>query len=202
MFQIVEGNYVPNLQGVQEEYTKQFANTHWCIQINVSAEHIDELFRQLCSQVRQPSFLLFEHGANQKEEEQLRSSDQDPYHKDIFYIDGLDYKGFESIYGRYQELLVHDGEICFGLGSHDGIDEVYVGDYKIFTIFTDTPDKYQRILHKAGFEMSESMKTVWNNFTQDNPGQRRCVKKNGIDIYEMINELKEQGIYLAERRPE
>lgn len=48
----------------------------------------------------------------------------------------------------------------------------------------------------------EQMRTVWSTFTADTPGRRICVKKNGIDIYEMIEELKEQGLYLAERRSE
>ena len=202
MFQTVEGNHVPNLQDVKEGYTKRFANNCWVIQINVSAEHIDALFCALCSQVRQPSFLLFEHGTNQAEEEKLRTSEQDPLHKDVFYLDGLDFERFHTIYAKYRELLIHDGEICFGYGSHDGTDEVYVGSYKMFYILTDTPEKYEDVLQQNNFPLLDQMKTVWETFTLENPGQRLCIKKNGIDIYEMIAELKKEGLYLAERREE
>lgn len=202
MFQMVQGNYVPSLQEIQEGYTKQYTGNYWCLVINVSAEHIEKLFCDLCTLVRQPSFLLFEHGTNANIEEQLRMSDQAPSHKDVFYIDGLDYARFEEIYNKYRELLVQDGEICFGLGSHDGIDEVYVGAYKIFNIYTDIPEKYEQVLHKEGFELLEEMKTVWETFTPDKPGMRKTVNINGIDIYEMIEELKEQGLYFAERREE
>lgn len=101
MFQLVEGNYAANLQDIQEGYTREYNGSYWCFQVNVSAEHIDSLFRKLCALVRQPSFLLLEHGTNQKEEDQLRSSSQDPFHKDIFYLDGLDSQRFEAIYHKY-----------------------------------------------------------------------------------------------------
>lgn len=200
MFQTVVGNFVSNVDELREGYTKQRGDDYWLLQINVSAEHIDSLFRLLCGQVRQPSFLVLEHGTNQKDEETLRTSDQDPFHKDVLYLDNLEYQKFEEIYNKYKELLIHDGEICYGLGSHNGMDEVYVGAYKIFFIFTDTPDKYEAILQELGFKLFERMKTVWSVIRHDNPGQRRCVKKNGIDIYEMVEALKSEGLYLAERR--
>jgi len=200
MFQTVEGNHVPNLTGIQEGYTKKYVNDYWHLAANVSAEHIEKMFCDLCAKVREPAFLLLEHGTNQKEEENLRQSDQDPFHLDVFYLDGLDYKRFEAIYDVYHELLVHDGEICFGYASHNGTDEVYVGAYKIFHIYTDTPEKYEQVLERAGFVLLENMKTVWDTFTADTPGARRCIKKNNIDIYEMVNQLKEQGLYFAEYR--
>lgn len=200
MFQMAEGNQVTNLDGVQEGYTKKKENEYWHLEINVSAEHIGLLFHMLCQKVRQPSFLLLEHGTNQKEEKILRTSEQDPFHKDIFYLDGLDFQRFEELYNKYKELLVNDGEICFGLGSHNGMDEVYVGAYKIFTIFTDTPEKYEQVLERQGFISVDNLKTVWDVFSQENPGQRRCIKRNGIDIYDMVEELKAEGLYLAECR--
>lgn len=117
MFQMVEGNFVSNVDELREGYTKQRGDDHWLLQINVSAEHIDSLFRLLSGQVRQPSFLVLEHGTNQTDEETLRTSDQDPFHKDVLYLDNLEYQKFEEIYNQYKELLVHDGEICYGLGS-------------------------------------------------------------------------------------
>lgn len=203
MFQTVEDNFVANLDGVREGYTKRRENGFWCLQINVGAEHIDRLFRMLCGQVCQPSFLLLEHGTNQKEEETLRTSENAPFHKDVFYWNNPDYPKFEEIYDNYKELLIQDGEISFGLGSHTGIDEVYVGPpHKIFAVLTETPEKYEPILRKFNFPLLKEMKTVRNVFSRENPGQRRCVRKNGIDIYDMIGELTAQGLYLAERREE
>lgn len=200
MFQLVEGNYTANLEGIREGYRKEFRDTEWWFQINVSAEHIGSLFFDLCKRVRQPSFLVFELPTNSNEEEKIRKSNEEPLHKDIFYIDGLDFSRFDGIFKKYQELLINDGQISFGLGSHEGIDEVYVGAYKVFEIYTDEPEKYDAVLLKHGFPHLEQLRTVIDNFTPDTPGLRQSLVKNGINVYELVEELKEYGLYFAERR--
>lgn len=200
MFQTVEGNYVPNAQELQEEFVKTCNGNYWRFEINVSAEHIDTLFVELCSKVQQPSFLIFEHGTNEKYEKELRASEQDPFHKDVFYLDGVGYEKFQTIYSKYKDLLIHDGEICFGYGALNQTDEIYVGAYKVFSIFTESPEKYELILNRNGFVEKENMITVWDKFTSETPGRRNTVNKYGIDIYDMIEDLKKEGLYLAERR--
>jgi hypothetical protein len=103
--------------------------------INVSAENIDNVFKSLCARVRSPGLLLLEHGTNAENENELRKSDTDLFHKDVFYLDGLEHKYFFELFDQYKELLINDGEINFGLGAHIGVDEIFVGPYKIFTIF-------------------------------------------------------------------
>ncbi len=44
------------------------------------------------------------------------------------------------------------------------------------------------------------VKTVWDNFTQSSPGQRRALKNVTPTIWEMIEQLKDKGLYSAERR--
>lgn len=152
-FKIVEGNHVPNLKGIGEGYcVEKKSDNRLDITINVSAEKIDTVFRALCSLVRTPGFLLLEHGTNIKSEEKLRKSDNDPFHKDIYYLDGLELSEFMELYGKYAHLLINDGEINFGFGSHDGLDEVFVGTYKVFTILTDDIEKYRVMLDNLGYK--------------------------------------------------
>lgn len=199
-FRIVKGNHVPCLEGIEEGYSIRKNKEFYQLTINVSAENIDSVFRSLCIKVRTPGFLLLEHGTNAKIEEQLRKSDMDPFHKDVYYLDGLDHASFFQLYDQYKELFINDGEINYGFGSHTGIDEVYIGPYKIFTIFTDEVEKYFSALLDVGIPRVDELKTVWQNFTETAPGGRMTIKHNGIDIYNMVELLTEKGLYLGERR--
>lgn len=199
-FNVVKGNYIPNLDGIMEGYSIIQNDSLFQITVNVSAENIGNVFRRLCEKVKTPGFLLFEHGTNATIEKQLRKSDSDPFHKDVYYLDGLDWEVFLNLYNEYNELLINDGEINFGFGSHMGTDEVFVGPFKIFTIFTEELEKYIDVLSDLGFERLEDIRTVWDNFSESTPGSRNIIKHNGIDIYDMIELLTQRGLYLAERR--
>jgi biotin operon repressor len=50
------------------------------------------------------------------------------------------------------------------------------------------------------FEREEKLRTVWDTFTQQNPGERRALNDSAKTIWDMIDELKAKGLYLAERR--
>ncbi len=199
-FNVVRGNHVPCLDGIEEGYSIRKYNNQYQLTINVSAENIDNVFRKLCASVRSPGFLLLEHGTNAKIEDELRKSDNDPFHKDVYYLDGLEHEYFFQIYDQYKELLINDGEINFGFGSHVTMDEIFVGPYKIFTVFTDDIDKYFNTLSDLGIYQKDELKTVWDNITPESPGSRMTIKHNGIDIYKMVKLLTETGLYLAERR--
>ena len=199
-FTVVQGNYVSNLEGITEGYSITQNNGSYQVIINVSSENIDNIFQSLCKKVETPGFLLLEHGTNENIEKQLRKSDSDPFHKDVYYLDGLNWESFLNIYIEFRELLINDGEINFGFGSHNGMDEVFIGPYKIFTIFTHEVEKYIEVLSYLGFEKYEAIKTVWDNFIDSTPGERMIIKHNGNDIYEMIEMLTKKGLYFAERR--
>lgn len=199
-FLLVQGNSVPNLEGIAEGYCIRDCNTFFHIIINVSAENIERVFCSLCACVREPGFLLLEHGTNRKMEEELRTKDTDPFHKDVYYLDGLTTESLLQLMAPYMGLLVNDGEINFGFGSHQGTDEVFVGPYKIFNVYSNEPQKYEEILLDHGYQQSEPLKTVWETFTEETPGGRMCVTRDGLDIYQMVEQLQEKGLYLAERR--
>lgn len=123
-FNTVKGVCIPNLEGIKEGYNIIENTNYFQINVNVSAENIDSLFKKLCTKVRTPGFLLLEHGTNEELEKQIRKSDTDPFHKDIYYLDGLELKSFFDLYNQYKDLLVNDGEINYGFGSHIGTDEL------------------------------------------------------------------------------
>jgi len=199
-YKVVKGNHVPCLDGIEEGYSLSKTSEYSEILINVSAENIEKVFSTLCRKVKTPAFLVLEHGTNASIEETLRKCNTDPLHKDIYYLDGLKTESFFQLYEQYKELLINDGMINFGYASHDCMDEVFVGPYKIFTIYSNEIEKYVDALFELSILRVEKLKTVWDNFSSDMPGSINSVNYNGMDIYSMIGELTKIGLYLAERR--
>jgi len=201
-FKLVSGVHVSDLDGIYEGYCVSERQNYSVITINVSAENIDVVFRSLCKKVRTPGFLFLEHGTHRDIEDELRKNGTDSLHKDIFYLGGLQYDGFLNLYEKYKDLLVNDGMIRFGFSSQSEHDEVFVSKYKIFTIFADDPHKYTAELERLGICKNDNLKTVWENFTSEAPGECHLIRIDDRNIYDMVEELKELGLYFAERREE
>lgn len=199
-FSVVKGCHVTCLDGIEESYSVRKINERYQISINVSAENIDNVFSTLCMKVKTPAFLVLEHGTNATIEESLRECETDSFHKDIYYFDGLETESFLQRYDQYKELLINDGFINYGYGSHNTTDEVFVGPYKIFTIYTNEIEKYLDSLLELSIPRVEVLKTVWDNVSVDTPATRMSVKYNEKDIYNMIEELTKTGLYFAERQ--
>ncbi len=105
--------------------------------VNIDGTRLEHVFRDLVELVPDPGFLILETPCNEVKELELRTTDSDPFHRDIYYIDGLERYQFLEIFNEYSDLLVHDGFVHFGFGSHntEQKDEVFVEGYKIVSIF-------------------------------------------------------------------
>ena len=51
-------------------------------------------------------------------------------------------------------------------------------------------------------EKADHLLTAWDTFTNDTPGQSERYDYKGKSVYDLPEELKEWGIYLAETRTE
>lgn len=202
MFNLVKGVSVSNLQDIYECYSIDINDKYTSICINVSAENIENLFKRLCSCVRTPGFFVLEVPTNANVEADIRKNNMDSFHNDVYYLDGGSYSDLLNLFDKYKELLINDGFIKFGFGSHKGYDEVFVVDYKIFQIYTDEPEKYFVILNEIGVNENKNYKNVWDNFSKKTPGVVKAYEIEGFSVYDMIDELKKMGLYFAERRAE
>ncbi len=200
-FRLVRGVHVEDLSRIREGYSVRVSEEgHSVFTVNVSAERLRAVFERLTSLVVDPGFLVLEVGTNETVERSLRVSSDDPLHNDVFYLDGMTHRELLELMDRGGELLIHDGGIQFGYGSGSGKDEVFVRAYKILSVFADDPDKYHRALSELCIERVAKLRTVWDNFTPDSPGSRRVLDDGRRSIWDLIEELKGAGLYLAERR--
>ena len=168
--------------------------------VNVSAENIHGLFCRLAAEVNEPGFLVLETSVQRDIEQELRGKGTDLFQRDVHILGDLKWPDAKSIVDCYAELLTHDGILNFGFVSHAGRDEVFVGPYKIFTIYADEPSRYETALDEMGFTKVEHLKTVWDNFTQDSPGQRRPLTDTDPTVSVMLEQLKQKGLSFVERR--
>jgi hypothetical protein len=202
-FKLVKGCDASNLNGIHEGYSVRVAEGYSAFTINVSAENIGKVFLRLSELPGEPVFFLMEVGTHRDEETKLRKKDTDPFHKDVYYLDELSRKKVLAIFRRYSEVLIDDGGVTFGIGSHGKEsyqDEVFVGSYKVFEVYASDPHKYETALKDLGFQKEENLKTIWQTFTRNSPGKRNVLVHAEKTIWQMIDELKKEGLYLAERR--
>lgn len=200
-FRTVDGVTVPDLTGVAEGYSEKTAPAGYSeFTVNVSAERLASVFRELSRQVAGIGFFLLETGTHRDIEVTLRHKPSDPLHKDVHYLDGITVERAHAILTANERNLIHDGGVNFGFGSHKGHDEVFVGPYKIVTIYADAPEKYREALKRLGFPKRATLKTVWDNFGPTTPGKRTIVADAKPTRWEMIDALKAEGLRFAERR--
>ena len=196
-----KGIKVPFPERLAEGYEVIARESGGChVLVNIDGTRLAEVFRGLVELVPDPGFLVLESPCNEARELELRKTESDPFHRDVYYLDGLDRYRFFQIFDDYSELLVHDGFVYFGFGSHctKQRDEVFVGSYKIASVFTDDPAPYEAVL--GGYEIPRVSKltTAWDTFSEKNPGVRGRWRQGEMDIYSMIESLmRERNLYHA-----
>ena len=199
-FMPVRGIIVPDLTDIHECYEVSQREESFVFTINVSADKIENLMRYFCSELAEPCFLIIEVPTNEADEQQLRVDKTAPFHCDVHYCDGLSKKTLFDIIDKYGELLINDGIVCFGFSSHTSHDELYIGKYKIASIFSDDEQRYAKLMSKMNIPLEDKIKTVWDTFSREMPGSSKTISVDGKNIYDILGELKEYGLYLAERR--
>jgi hypothetical protein len=200
-FQLVAGVEVADLTGIHEGFSsRSTARGYHQLTVNVSAPRLVEAVVGLAGHVAEPGFLVLEVPCEESAEAALREDDGAPFHRDVYYLDGIDYARFAEMVRANAAILIEDGEVNFGFGSHDGYDEVFVGAYKIVSIYAEEPRKYIDALVAMRFGMEDQVRTIWDNISIEAPGRRRSLAVDGRTVRDLIAELRDEGLYLAEQR--
>ena len=122
-FATVRGIHIPQVAILKEGYEiKHRDENEFTIRANVSAEKIDSVFRASLTRLPEPVFLILEAPCNQVREIELRKKPTDPVHQDVYFMDGPDRNRLIKIYGQFQELLIHDGLIYFGVNPNTEVE--------------------------------------------------------------------------------
>ena len=167
---------------------------------NVDADNIRSIFESFIKLHNELCFVILEVPTNAKEESALKSDGTQSLHKDVYYLDGLTPERAVEFLNVFGEWLIHDGLSSFGIGMHSGANEIMLGKYNIITIYTRTPHKYCNFFEAQGIQESPELKTAWDYFAADTPGDSFLYTHKGKNIYDIVEHLKQYGLYFAERR--
>jgi len=197
LFNLPDGVNVTDLSGIEEGYDERMKGQSYIFEINVSSENIAKYFIYLISQVGQPGFFIVELPVTEDEEEELRKDNTYPFYNRVYYLDDISTAKVKEIFNKYERLFVHDGMVKFGFGAVG--DEVFVDAYKIFSVFTTDPGKYRKALRDLNIPCKKHLKTVWDNFSENSPGELKALSEEP-SVWDMLDELKEIGFYWFETR--
>jgi len=137
---------------------------------------------------------------NRKDEVTLASGGTQSVHKDVYYLDGLTPEQAIEFLRVFGQWFIHDGLSSFGIGIHSGGNEIVFGKYNVVTVYTTTHGMYDDFFEAQGIGEVSNLKTAWDYFTFDTPGDSFIYKYRGKNVYDIVEHLKQYGLYFAERR--
>ena len=209
MFQLIKGASIKDISGLREEY--HVVDNMLCA--NVSAENIIKVFDAFLNRIEddEPLFLFIEAPCNQEDESKLNSQKPDDenaafvFHKDVYYLDGCNREDIRALlHSGAGEVLINDGLVCFGFGSFNSNTELGKYKYNVLKGFVHGQDTefLTDIFDKLSIPRVSEIVTAWSLFSEDNYGESRRYEFEGKDIYTLIEQMEELGLYKAETREE
>lgn len=196
MLDMIKGCWVSDPSVLSEGYERTASG----FTANVNAGKIRPLMERFVKLHNEWCFIILEVPTNAKEETALRSGGTGPLHKDVYYLDGLTPEKAVEFLDAFGERLIHDGMSSFGIGIHSGANEIVVGKYNVVTIYTKTPQNYNGFFESLDIQETADLKTAWDYFTSDTPGESFLYECQGKTVYDLVEHLKQYGLYFAERR--
>lgn len=205
MFNLIKGAKVNENIALKEEYE---INGNW-IYANISAENIRRIINQFIEIENTELFCLFiEIPANMTDENVIRKTEDgycvtEKMHKDIYYLDDISAKDLNELLNVFEDILINDGLSSFGVLSQKG-NEIGKYKYNVMGAYSDGEDLSPIIeaFYNVKIPRTDKLVTAWDYFSQDNPGESELYKKDGKTIYDVVETLKEVGMYKYEQREE
>ncbi|QAT42434.1 hypothetical protein [Aminipila luticellarii] len=196
MLKMIKGCKIYGLNKLQEHYEIN----GFTMRANVNADKIREVIQHFIFSQTSLLFFVLELPSNEIDEKRLRKCDYDSMHKDIYYIDGLSKEEILTLITNYGDLLINDGLSGFGFGSHDNTAEIMVDKYNVVTLWTHNMEKYDGFFEQHNINRTDKLVTAWDTFNDDTPGESFCFEVDGKNVFCLIDELKDWGIYFAKQR--
>ncbi len=165
------------------------------IRFNISFEKLEPLFHDFLDGLNEPVFLILHVPLNQKQEEKLQTTEKRSIHSEILYLDGQTKKQITEILDTYGQLLFNDGMSKMGVASHNNGDEIFIQKYKVVAIYSKNIERYAFLMKKYNIEKTNRLITPWDTFSPEHPGRCNRVTFNDMDVYDVVEKLKEQGLY-------
>ena len=192
MFQTAPGVTIPFPEKIQEQFQVYEGQS---IQANISFEKLKFLLTEFYQSLPEPLFFVLQLPLSIQEERQLGYDKI--LHQEVCYLDGQTRNQIDSILNSYGEILLEDGISQFAIASHVNHEEIFIQKYKLTDLYSLSPRHFIPLLQRYGITKTDHRFTVWDTFSQETPGECRRISMKGLDVYDIAERLKEQGMYRA-----
>lgn len=154
----------------------------------LSAEKIFSLAEGFIDIIKEPVFFFLELPDSENENE-----------NEVYYLDNCTAEVAHAIMKRYGTVLCEDGVSNFGFGSNSSSEEIYFREYQEFLIYCPQSEtKVKKLFNRLDIGEDKNMKTMWDLFSDDNPGCLSLVEADGETVFDIPENLKSAGMYKAE----
>lgn len=204
MFKLIKGAKIDESIKLTEEYE---VADKW-VYANISAENIRTVVNKFIEVEKGNRFCLFIELPSNKADENVVGVTEDGYcqvdclHIDVYYLDNISADYLIELLNIFEDILINDGLSSFGVLSQSGRE---IGKYKYNVVKAYSNDNLAPIIEvftALGIPETNELITAWNCFSKDNPGISEIYSIDGKTIYDVVDTLKEVGMYKAEQREE
>jgi len=189
MIKIKKGSIIPENIKIKEEYKVE----NDTIVLNIDVDKINKLLKSFVKIQKEELFLFIEVPTNINEEKEN--------YTDVYYLDGISINEIDELLNMYGDILINDGLCEFGFGVKSFNEEIMSLKYNMITIYSkENVNKYIDLLNELKINKTIDFKSAWDYFTEENPGISKLYEKEKQTVYDIIEILKEKGLYLGERK--
>ena len=193
-----KGCYVPFPEKLKEQYEVR----ENMIVANVGTDKVKDMLYDFIATHKEWLFFILEIPTNWNDEPKNEQGELIVRHKDVYYIDACTQEKANNILSDIGELLIEDGMNLFGFGGHESKEEILFDKYNVLLIYTKNREKYEKFLQSYNIEKTDKLITAWDTFSSENYGQCELYEMGDRNIYSIVEEHKNYGLYFAERREE
>ncbi len=159
----------------------------------LSAEDYPAFFPKAAGALAEPLFFFAELPSG---ESGITGGDAADEYK-TYYLDNCTLPVIKAILKRYGGILYSDGVLRFGFGSHKTGDEVYMQEYQQLSVYSRNISAFKKIFSELGYSENPAALTLWDIISEKSPISGESVDCDGETAADMIDNLKELGLYEA-----
>lgn len=171
----------------------EFKSDGESLTLTLSAEDYPAFFQKAVGALAEPIFFF----AELPDESGIAGGSTSDEYK-TYYLDNCTLPVIKAILKRYGGILYSDGVLRFGFGSHKTGDEIYMQEYQQLSVYSRNISAFKKILSDMGYSENQSAVTLWDIISESSPISGESVECDGETAADMIDNLKELGLYQAD----
>lgn len=206
-FSFVKGNHFFDPESVTEPLEEGFTENTEKLDAQVSAEHIRPVLENYLALNQKADIFFFMEVPVSLSEETVAKAPEGgnpgilkSHRRKVYYLDGIDSATAGSILDIFGEVLINDGLSAFGFGTADSEMGKYQYNFMSVHVY-EAMDPFKKVFLQANIPERKEILFADDYFSSDNPGVSELYQDDqGRTVYDIVDALKEAGLYEAEVR--